>query len=98
MTSIHEELGLLITDMEDRRNNPVPQGMGLQPDQFGFAMTFANDWGISVIRDGNLFELAVTKDGALNEENSISDDVIRGLTPLMVTEYAKRVSNLNLNG
>jgi len=99
MTSINEELGLLITDVQDRRTQEVPQGLGLQPDNFGFSMIFANAWGISVIRDYGLFEIMIIKqDSEEDTTNSISNDVLRGLSSLEVVEYAKRISSLNLNG
>ena len=65
------------------------------------AIEFENGWGASVVRfDGSyggqsgLFELAVLKDGYVDMNNDITDDVIGWLDESDVTKVLKQIQEL----
>jgi hypothetical protein len=61
---------------------------------------FPSGWGVSITKNSGsyghedgLWELAVLKDGELNYENPITDDVLGYLTDEKVAEYIEQVKS-----
>lgn len=55
---------------------------------------FANNFGASVIADGDLYELAVLHDDSLCYDSGITRDVLRKRTVLEVCDLLRRIADL----
>lgn len=89
-------------DLEFVERRPAKPEYGLDSDEQAL-LDFKNGWGVSVIRGGLLtdeceFELAVMRDGHINYDTEVTDDVLRFDSVDELNACLRDVQDLDENG